>query len=189
MKNSKTVILLFLLVALVQLYVPAKMIFDKEAVLNEGNKYKFETVPIDPNDPFRGKYITLGFKENGFDVKDAMDWNRGETVYVTVNTGADGFAKISSISKEKPRDELDFIKAKVGFISYGSNYISINFPFDRYYMEESKAPVAEQTFRRSQNDSTQITYAVVHVKNGDAVLKNVMIGGVAIEEWVKDQNE
>ena len=52
----------FVLVVLVQLYVPAKMIWGREEVLNTGTEYKFRTAPIDPNDVFRGKYINLNYE-------------------------------------------------------------------------------------------------------------------------------
>lgn len=58
MTNKKTLLSVFILVAIVQLYVPAKMILDREDILDTGKEYKFKTEPIDPNDPFRG--IELG---------------------------------------------------------------------------------------------------------------------------------
>lgn len=36
-----------------------------------------------------------------------------------------------------------------------------------------------------QRDTSQITYAVVSIKNGNAVLKDVMINGTSIIEIVK----
>ena len=64
----------FVLVALMQLFVPANMIWSREKVLNEGKIYKFKTAPIDPNDPFRGKYISLNFEQNAIEVNNADDW-------------------------------------------------------------------------------------------------------------------
>ena len=53
---------------MVHLYVPAKMIFNKEAVLAQGKDYRFKTAPIDPYDPFRGKYIDLYYEANAFHI-------------------------------------------------------------------------------------------------------------------------
>ena len=61
MNNKRNLILLLLLVCL-QLFVPAKMIYDHEAILNKGKVFKFKTAPVDPSDPIRGKYITLQFE-------------------------------------------------------------------------------------------------------------------------------
>lgn len=68
MNKKKILLLSFFLVAVVQLYVPSKMIWDREEVLRTGTEYKFRTAPIDPTDPFRGKYITLRFDDNTVDI-------------------------------------------------------------------------------------------------------------------------
>ena len=52
-------------------------------------------------------------------------------------------------------------------------------------MEESKAYEAELTYRQSQRDTTKLTYALVSIKNGDAVLKDVLIDGISIKEIVE----
>ncbi len=52
-------------------------------------------------------------------------------------------------------------------------------------MEESKASDAEEIYAKSLQDTTQLTYALVSIKNGDAVLKDVLIDGVSIKEIVK----
>ena len=59
MNNKKFMLLAFIFVALAQLYVPAKMILDREAVLNKGTAYKFKTAPVDSNDILRVKLTFL----------------------------------------------------------------------------------------------------------------------------------
>lgn len=188
--NKRTLIFsVFLAVALVQLYIPAKMILDKEDTLNSGKTYKFKTEPIDPSDPFRGKYITLNFEDNSVRVKSWKEWEDGETVYALLRDSA-GYAKPKSIQKYFPSEGSDFIKVKIRYIySNDRNEVLLEYPFDRYYMEESKAYEAEQVYRQAQTDSTQKTYALVMVKNGDAVLKDVMINEVSIKELVKQRRK
>jgi uncharacterized membrane-anchored protein len=70
MDRKKILILAFALMVVAQFYVPISMITESEDILSEGTPYKFRTAPIDPNDPFRGKYITLSFKENFCTVSD-----------------------------------------------------------------------------------------------------------------------
>ena len=53
MLSKKIIFPLFILVALAQLFVPAKMILDREDVLSTGTAFNFKTRPIDPTDPFR----------------------------------------------------------------------------------------------------------------------------------------
>ena len=49
--NKKTILILFIFVAIVQLVVPISMIYKKESVSKGGEIYKFQTHPIDPYDP------------------------------------------------------------------------------------------------------------------------------------------
>lgn len=188
--NSKKIILLaFILVALVQIYFPARFIIDRSIILSSGKEFKFKTAPIDPSDPFRGKYINLNFNENTFEIQNKENWTRGETVFVLLVNDNNGFAKIKSVSKVKPLDSQDFLKAKVGYVIYDGLKLSIEYPFDRFYMEESKASDAELTYRRAVPDSNQVTYALVNIKNGESVLKDVMINGISIREIVKQEQQ
>lgn len=186
MNNKKVIFIGFILLVFVQLFVPAKMIFDQENVLKTGTEYKFLTRPIDPNDPFRGKYITLSYKNNTYQIREENDWMSREEVYVVLTNDKDGFAKIKSVSKEEPPATLDFIKAKIRYIN-SKNKMVIDFPFDRYYMEESKALEAEKAYNESQRDTSQITYALVNVRAGQSVLKDVQINGISIKEIVKER--
>ena len=189
MINRKLILFFFILVALAQLYVPAKMIFDREDVLATGTEYKFKIAPIDPSDPFRGKYITLNYVNNTIDVEDNQFWTDRETVYVTFFTYDDGFAGINNISKEKPSNTQDFLKTKLRLTNPDilDRFVKlvIDLPFDRFYMEEFKANDAEQAYSKSLQDTGKVTYALVMIKNGAAVLKDVLIDGVSIEEIVR----
>src|SRR5688572_2572190 len=148
MNSKKIIFLAFIVVALVQIYVPARIILDRTIVLNSGKEFKFKTAPIDPNDPFRGKYINLNFNDNTIGIQSKENWARGETVFVLLTTDNNGFAKIRSVSKAKPSDTRDFLKAKVDHVIYDGSKLFIEYPFERFYMEESKAYDAELTYNR-----------------------------------------
>jgi len=184
---KKTITLIaFLVLALVQIYVPAKMIVNRETVLAQGTEYKFRTAPVDPNDPFRGKYITLSFEENTVAVANEKSWVVGETVYALFTTDEQGFAHIQSVTKDQPSDGQDFLETKVrNVFSNGNRQITLDFPFNRFYLEESKAPEAERVYWESLLDASQETYALVAIKDGEAVLKDVLIDGTSIRELVK----
>jgi uncharacterized membrane-anchored protein len=187
MNNTKIFLAAFIVVALAQLYVPAKMIWDREDVMESGTVFKFRTAPVDPTDPFRGKYIVLRYEDNRIEVENGDDLMRGEEVFAQLKTDSSGFAKIQAISKDEPNESEHFIKAKVNYVGGSSPAeLNIDFPFDRYYMEESKAYEAELTYQESQGDTSTVTYAVVSVKHGEAVLRDVMIDGVSIREIVKE---
>lgn len=187
MNSKKVILVVFILVAITQLFVPAKMILDRESILNTGKEFKFKTAPIDPSDPFRGKYITLSFDNNTIEVQNEEDWVIGETIYVLLSTDSSGFARIESVSKDKTLYSKDFLKAKVGWVN--GKLLNVEYPFDRFYMEENKAHDAEIEYRESQTDTDQLTYALVSIKAGEFVLKDVLIGGVSIIDIVNTSQE
>lgn len=188
MKTKNILIILFLIVAIIQVAVPAKMIYKYENILKSGKEYRFKISPVDPNDPFRGKFISLHIDQNSFKINRADKWGNGEDIYVTIDSlSQNGFSRISNISKVKPDSKVDFIKAKVDYVNSwdstkswnntNGSVVYINYPFERYYLDENKAPQAEQFFRESIRDSNKLNYVAVKVIDGDAVLKDLIING------------
>ena len=190
MDFKKIISIGFILTCLTQLFIPAKMIIDQENILQSGTEYKFRTRPVDPNDPFRGKYITLDFEDNVFSIEDNDKYNfqRKESVYLEFTVDQEGFATIKNVLKKEPAHP-EFLSAEIDYLTEihsGETELTFEFPFDRYYMEESKAKPAEETYREANRDTSQITYALVHIKNGGAVLKDVVIDGKPIKEIVEE---
>ena len=187
--NNRTLLLAgFLIMVLAQLAVPATMIIKKELLLNKATKYKFKTRPVDPNDPFRGKYITLDYEERSVFVDNQDDWEYGDAIFVTINNGADGYAKIENAYREKPDTELDYVSATIGYsFRFDTNQVAVTLPFDRYYMDEGKAQGAEDIYWDLMRDSTRTIYAIVAIKDGESVLKDVMVNDESIKDLVESK--
>jgi uncharacterized membrane-anchored protein len=163
------------------------MIVEQEDILVNGKIFRFETEPVDPSDPFRGKYITLDFKDDTFK-HYGTKWQSGETVYVILTEDNDGFARIADVSDSPPRSEVYYVQGTVLFSD--TETVRISYPFERFYMEESKAPGAEKLYQDvNRNDSSQTAYAIVRIKNGKPALEAVMIDDRSIVELVKELKE
>lgn len=187
---KKIIFGIFIIVCIVQLAVPAKMIWDKEKVISMGHEYKFRTAPVDPYDPFRGKYITLSFNAQQFTQENSDSlWQRDDDVYALLGLDSAGFAIVENILKNPPEGKnisVDYIKAKIRN-AYG-NQVRIDFPFTRFYMEESKAKSAEEKYwEANARNSPKEAYALVYVKEGEATLKDVLIDGVSIREIARQK--
>ena len=180
------IFIIFILVALAQLFIPAKMILGQEDILETGTVYKFRTQPVDPSDPFRGKYITLRYDMNSGEANDTL-WNRKEDVYVYIKKDSLDFAELHKLSKEPLDIENDFIIAEVNRYNKKTKKLTFNLPFDRFYMEETKAKPAEDAYRKAQRDSlSNNIYGLVYIKDGKAVLKDVIINDVSIAKYVEE---
>jgi hypothetical protein len=55
-------------------------------------------------------------------------------------------------------------------------------------MNENKAKNAEEVYAESTIDTTKIAYALVATKNGEAVIKDVLIDNISIKELAKANN-
>jgi uncharacterized membrane-anchored protein len=72
---------------------------------------------------------------------------------------------------------------KVNYL-YGTNaYLQL--PFDRYYMNESKAPQAESAYWSHSRRTNQAAYVSVRVLDGFAVLEDLYIDDTPIQDFLK----
>jgi uncharacterized membrane-anchored protein len=185
-------IIALIIVCIIQWIIPGKIIRAKENILSHGKVFRFRTEPIDPTNPFVGKYIRLRFKEDEFPMPASENQlDQRSEIFVMLQSDKDGYAKISGIVTEQPAAGVDFVKARVGYTSYekdNSYTIHIIYPFEQFYMDEYKAPKAETQYRKSNMDSTQRIYAAVSVLKGDAVIRDVMINDKPIVEVINEAN-
>ncbi|MFE3870610.1 GDYXXLXY domain-containing protein [Flavobacterium sp. ZS1P70] len=108
----------------------------------------------------------------------------GESIFATITIAKNGFAKVGSISKTKPKNTDSYLKLKVGF-ALNNDKIAIDLPFNRFYMNENIASKAEKIYRESSIKKKNETYALVAIKNGEAVIKDVRINEVSIKDLAK----
>lgn len=182
--KSMHIFSIFVVVVLAQLFVPAQMILDQEHVIASGTAYKFRTQPIDPSDPFKGKYIRLNYEMNSAFSTDST-LTRGQTIFIRLKTDSLGFAMVKEVSKDNPENG-DYLKAKVDWYNNHEHKVLFRLPFNEFYMNEAKAYDAELAHINAQRDSLpNNTYALVYVYQEKAVLDNVFINDIPIAEYVE----
>ena len=98
---------------LAQLYVPTKMILDKEKIISEGTVFRFKTAPMDPTDPFRGKYVRLRFEDLSVDIDTSGNWSYNEKGYAILDTDDEGFVYAKKVSKVEPTETRDYLQTEV----------------------------------------------------------------------------
>jgi len=190
---------LFVCMVVAQIATPLSMILQREIVLKDGVLLKFKTAPVDPFDAFRGRYVALRMDQNTLPVPPGRLLHRGQTVYVPISVGADGFAVLATILTHRPTGMV-YLECKVGHVinegdlggarqGFKSSTVRLDLPFDRYYMEEKAAPVAERIYRRRTAGGRREAYILVRVKDGMAVIQALYVGGRPIEEAVRRETE
>ena len=190
MKAKTYIPILFILLVLFQVYVPASIVFNQERIYFAGATYKMQLAPIDPNDPFRGKYIILSFRENITKLPEDSKLEEGKTVYVVMKPGKNDFLAIDSIASEfkSVKAPAVCIKASIGSISETSNGYKeahIDYPFTRFYVEESKASEAEQRYLKAANDTNSLSYGLLSVYNENVLVNDVIINGESLLSGIR----
>ncbi|MCB0666511.1 MAG: GDYXXLXY domain-containing protein [Saprospiraceae bacterium] len=175
---KKIAIPAFIFLCLAQLYVSGGMILRNEAVIRTGEVINLRTAPIDPSDPLRGKYITLNFSDIYLTVPDASLWQYNDVAYLTFRIDTAGFHIPSQLSSTIPPASGTYLAVKIQSIinTQDEQAVYFDYPFDRFYLEESKAPQAEEKYREALTDPSVVTYARIYVQEGKGVVDNVYIG-------------
>lgn len=182
----------FVVVALGMLAVPLRMVWDHEQVLRSGETFLFKTAPIDPRDPFRGEHVSLAFEaERGSWFCEGLPETGGSTeVYAQLDHDPEGFAEIAGLSMDKPASG-PYVRVKVAS-SRGAGEVSwVELPFDRYYLQEGQGPRTEELIRMGiqgfPGSEPMEAWAVVRVRNGRAVVADLVVGGKPIGEWMGEE--
>ncbi|MFU8780777.1 MAG: GDYXXLXY domain-containing protein [Kiritimatiellia bacterium] len=180
---KKSIILAcFVVLCLAQLFVPASMIHKREATLRHGEVFNFKTAPVDPYDAFRGRYVALNYEQSTVNGNwSARDYRRGRVVYAILDRDADGFAQITDVVLERPADQA-FISARVGWA--GSNRLMLRLPFDRFYMDEFDAPVAERAFIWQRDREQRTAYARTRIRDGFGVIEDLIVEEMPMRDWL-----
>jgi uncharacterized membrane-anchored protein len=171
---------LFAVLVLVQLAVPASMIASHQLTLTHGEPFRFVVRPIDPIDPFRGRYVIVQPLAAQQPAPQGVPVRVGETVYLALAHDADGFAEVLAVSLEAPRD-VPYVTARVRFVSGGTLHLEL--PFERFYMNERQAPRAEAAMWGRPRD-TEPTFISVRVRNGRTVLEQLYLAGVPVHDYL-----
>ena len=184
--NKKWLLPLFGLMQVAQWLVPSKLIYDSEKTISDGVTFMFRTRPVDPYDPFRGKYITLYFEDNKIRRDTLESFNDGESVFVLVEADSLGIG----VPKDVSHSIFDTSNCFEATVSYsvrdsanGFRWVYLEFPFNKFFLEETLAPQAEMTYSETRSDTIP-GFAVVKIKDGSAVLQDVMINDSSIVDLV-----
>lgn len=175
---------LWIVLGLVQLAVPAWMIVGEERVLREGRPLKLHTRPVDPADVFRGRYVALGYTVEQVPrelVRGHFDHR--DTAYLELRESADGFGELVALHKEKPAGGL-VLKATVNFVT--SEMVSVELPFNRYYMDEKLAPDAETAVRAGGLEPSE-AWVAIRVLGGRGVIEELYLGGKPVRQFLLER--
>ena len=188
--------------SIAQLGVSGWSIVRYETILSSGTPYKIRAAPVDPADAFRGRYVTVqpsiritpSLWAEKKAILDQVQYGR-QPAYVKLAIDAEGFARAAEIVAEAPR-EGDYLEIAGVWPIWtprtddpGKSELTgytLRFSFDRYYMNEAAAPAAQRRYVQAVPQARNASaWLAVRVRNGAAVIEGLFVGGVAIEDIVR----
>ena len=176
-------LVIFGLAALAQWAAPLSQIWTHEQTLSKGTLIKLKCSAPDPYDPLRGRYLAVRPDQDHVDVPEDFDPDRGTQVFAILTTDADGLATISSLALSPPASG-DFVRVKTSYSYDKKAYIE--WPFERFYINEKLAPEADEWFAENIRTAKGII-AEVRVLNGRAVLADLTLDGKSFREILKER--
>src|SRR5664279_3431291 len=176
---NKLRIIIFTLVALAQISVPASMIWKRQRTLREGRLWKFRTAPVDPVDAMRGRYLALRFEAEEFPRSEKLPSE--EMSYVRLKEDAEGFAVIDPVN-EATKGANDTIGAES--LGYYAGKQHVRFPFDQFWVTEANANAAEKAYAAHSRREKVDAYATVRVLRGDAGIEELYIAGQPLHDYL-----
>lgn len=171
--------LLLALACVLQWTLPASLALRSERALRSGHRYYLHTAPVDPADPFRGRYVALSFPDARVALSAGFAAAPGTRVYLPLRIGADRYAYFGAPAARPPAAG-DYLAARVQSVTGGEALLRL--PFDRYYLEEHAAPAAERAYRDAGRAADRRTYVSIRVRGSDAVLEELFIDDRAVRE-------
>lgn len=176
-------LILFAITVLAQWAAPLSQIWTYEGVLTKGTLIRVKCAAPDPYDPLRGRYLAVRPEQTHIPLPDGMEVPEEQTGYASITVGADGLATLSSLSFTKPAGG-DYLRVRVHY-SYDKK-ASIDWPFERFYLNEELAPEADEWFAENIRNTKGII-AEVRVLDGKAVLTDLTLDEKPFREILKER--
>ena len=157
--------LLFAALVLAQALVPLVIIGGNELALARGTEVRLRTVPIDPVDLFRGRYVVLRYEISRLPA--VYPARRGDTVYVELEE-QDGAWTGTLAVPERP-ESRPFIRGRVTRVH--GDEVDVEYGIETYFADEAEARRLEREAGR------RLRVDVVLDRDGRARIEGVELVG------------
>lgn len=169
-----------------QLGVPLSLVAQHELTRAQGSLWRFQTAPVDPADPFRGRYVQLSFAVERdpvplSGVTPDQVLGSPKRLYAHLVRDAQGYARLESLHLHPPAGE--YLEVQMTGVAEGPvpAALYVRLPFDRYYLNEDLAPAVEQAYAQAGREARERSYAEVRLRGGHAALTALVLDGQPVD--------
>jgi uncharacterized membrane-anchored protein len=178
------IIIIFVIFCLSQITVLSYLVYKGN---KKGTVIKLKCGLYDPYDFIKGRFLYLKFfmedqKFTNYPESLKKDIKDSKITYLYCVLSKD-FSKIETLSFDKPADTKLFFKVKLGY-SY-EDYFSVEFPFNKYYIQEDLALKAEPVIRKDFDKLNPILYISIDGEGGTRIEK-LELNGIPVEKYITE---
>jgi len=190
--NRRWLLGAFAAVCVAQLAVPALMIRTYESTLARGREFKVRCAPIHPGAALQGRYVRVDLRLSlapGDAVDETTPGERvgAEKLWAVLEEGPDGFARASSILRERPADgdvvPVRYAPEPADPVHPRPPGHEFRMEIYQYYVTESKIAEPHRVTLGEPAEGGVDAYATVRVLDGVAVIERLYLAGMPIEEY------
>jgi uncharacterized membrane-anchored protein len=176
-------VLLFAIVALVQVALIAMMVVDRARILRDGTEVTLSTRPVDPRDFLRGDYVVLNYDISTVPAGALADMpasGKNSLVYVKL-APKDGVHAAVSVHDEPVPVTGDEVLIR-GHVTYGTSCgptgrgfcgsLSLKYGIESYFVPEGEGREIEKA--RNQG---KVTVVAAVTRTGRAAIKRLLVDG------------
>ena len=175
---------LFLLF-LAALWYPVRKIREYEVPATKPLEFRFRVRGVDPNDPFRGRYLRLNIPLPRLTTSDL---NARNYRFAVLEVDPEGFARIVTLAKKpdptRPSLRIRYFGVQRNWrgnrpMSDGQHLFQL--PFQRFYLNEKEAPAAERLLQEAE----RAELAVLVYPNGNYAVRDLLLDGEPLQEALR----
>jgi hypothetical protein len=139
-------------------------------------------------------YIHYNYEKNlqlSFDADEValcpFNGQQPDRLYLSLGKDSLGFVRFPKASNEAPVSG-EYLQVDVADVYGGENGCAtarLNFHFDRWYMNEERAPKAEKEVAAALTREGTRCWLAVRIRDGKAVAEELFVNDTALADWMK----
>lgn len=171
---------------LLQLFALLYMAGVREAIIHTGKTVFLRTAPVDPNDPFRGDYVSLRYEISEVPLKKfkgTLPSDIGAKYYTVLDKGEDNLFELNYCTSNKPAGDEVFIKGRNEYRWFNpatQKYLPLKYGIEKYFVQQKKGLDIEKRAGRGNDIQVPLEVEVALGRDGTAVAKGYRWGRLGI---------
>ncbi len=185
MKTKKTwMAIAFLALIALQLFVLVWHIYSYEAVLKKGEVFYLKVTPVDPFDPFRGRYVALefeGLNELAKNLDNHEVKRETSCAYAVLQKSENKPDSFARLALKEPQGESSLKVLLTKKSASSPPLFLVKALNSRYYMREDLAPLVDMLLR----GNVHTVFAKVRVLGAQSVIEDLVVSEVPVSKFIE----